>query len=51
MMIKQKTGKTKQSDTVQAIATATLLAQLEAAKTVAELKAVIVILLKRLGMG
>ena len=49
-MTKQKTGKTKQSDIVRASATASLLAQLDVAKTVADLKAILLWILKRLGL-
>jgi len=50
MMTKNKTGKTKPSDKVLTVS-ASLIAQVEAAKTVGDLKAVIELLLKRLGMG
>ena len=49
-MAKNKAGKTKPSDKVLTVPVS-LIAQVEAAKTVAELKAVIELLLKRLGMG
>jgi len=50
MMAKNKTGKTKPSDKALAVPVS-LIAQAEAAKTVGELKVIVVILLKRLGMG
>jgi len=52
MAEKKKIGKNKRpEDVVRATAVAILPAQVKAAKTVDELKAVIVVLLKRLGMG
>ena len=48
-MPKNKTGKTKPSDKIIVIP-ASLLAQVTAAKTIDELKAVIIAMLKRMGM-
>lgn len=49
-MAKNKTGKTKQADIVHATAAVTLSAQAKAAKTVDDLKAVVLLMLKRMGL-
>ena len=49
-MTQPNQGKRKPTDTAQATATSALLAQAQAAKTLADLQAVLVELVKRLGL-